>query len=557
MKETVGEAVAKRLAEWGVDTVFGLPGDGINGLMEGFRRVAGGRRASSSFTTKRPPPSWRRGYAKATGRLGRLLRDVGTRCHPSPERSLRRQARPRPGAGADGDAGDVGSGDSLPAGGPSRSPVPGSSPPTTSWSRIRSRSRPSSTSPIRNALRAADGRAPDVPERHPGGAGRRRIPTATSRPRPADRAHPEPGRVAVQPDAEQLARAAEILNAGRTVAVLVGAGALHAREEVIAVADASGGADRQDSARARRSFPTTIRSRRAGSDCSARTPSEELMEDCDTLLMVGNVVPLHEAPPLARADVRVVQIDVDPPSSACGCRSRPPSWPTPSCALAALLPLLRRRSTTAVPREGQQAMDEWRTRHGALENADATSDRPAVPHALRRRRRKPRCHLDVRFGHDRHVGGAPLDDPRRPAVLPVRQSRHDGPGLALCHRHATRLSRSAGDRLRRRRRFRHADGGVPHRGAQRVADQGRDQQQQQLWADPVGADRARLSRVRRSPSRTRRQTSRRGRWRAADSVRRSRTPPQSKVRSGTCSPTTVLASWTATSIRTSHRCRPR
>ncbi|MGZ4619251.1 MAG: thiamine pyrophosphate-binding protein [Frankiaceae bacterium] len=39
MQETVGESLAKRLVAWGVDTVFGLPGDGINGLMEGFRRT--------------------------------------------------------------------------------------------------------------------------------------------------------------------------------------------------------------------------------------------------------------------------------------------------------------------------------------------------------------------------------------------------------------------------------------------------------------------------------------------------------------------------------------
>ncbi|MGW4412831.1 thiamine pyrophosphate-binding protein [Nonomuraea sp. NPDC004702] len=38
MPEIVDESLAIRLVEWGADTVFGLPGDGINGLMEGFRR---------------------------------------------------------------------------------------------------------------------------------------------------------------------------------------------------------------------------------------------------------------------------------------------------------------------------------------------------------------------------------------------------------------------------------------------------------------------------------------------------------------------------------------
>jgi pyruvate dehydrogenase (quinone) len=69
MKETVGESVARRLSEWGVDTVFGLPGDGINGLMEGFRRLQEKVRfflvhheEAAAFMAC--------GYAKATGRIG-------------------------------------------------------------------------------------------------------------------------------------------------------------------------------------------------------------------------------------------------------------------------------------------------------------------------------------------------------------------------------------------------------------------------------------------------------------------------------------------------------
>ena len=38
MGQIASEALIERLAAWGVDTVFGLPGDGINGLMEGLRR---------------------------------------------------------------------------------------------------------------------------------------------------------------------------------------------------------------------------------------------------------------------------------------------------------------------------------------------------------------------------------------------------------------------------------------------------------------------------------------------------------------------------------------
>jgi hypothetical protein len=37
-QRTAAEALVERLRDWGVDTVLGLPGDGINGMMEGLRR---------------------------------------------------------------------------------------------------------------------------------------------------------------------------------------------------------------------------------------------------------------------------------------------------------------------------------------------------------------------------------------------------------------------------------------------------------------------------------------------------------------------------------------
>ena len=69
MKESVGESLARRLITWGVDTVFGLPGDGINGLMEGFRRC----REELEFVLvhhEEAAAFMATGYAKATGRLG-------------------------------------------------------------------------------------------------------------------------------------------------------------------------------------------------------------------------------------------------------------------------------------------------------------------------------------------------------------------------------------------------------------------------------------------------------------------------------------------------------
>ena len=38
MATIASDVLIERLADWGVDTVFGLPGDGVNGIMEGLRR---------------------------------------------------------------------------------------------------------------------------------------------------------------------------------------------------------------------------------------------------------------------------------------------------------------------------------------------------------------------------------------------------------------------------------------------------------------------------------------------------------------------------------------
>ena len=69
MAKTVGELLADRLIEWGVDTIFGLPGDGINGFFEGLRNVQDKLRfiqvrheEAAAFAAC--------GYAKFTGRLG-------------------------------------------------------------------------------------------------------------------------------------------------------------------------------------------------------------------------------------------------------------------------------------------------------------------------------------------------------------------------------------------------------------------------------------------------------------------------------------------------------
>jgi pyruvate dehydrogenase (quinone) len=68
-ERTVSDAVLEGLIEWGVDTVFGLPGDGINGFMEALRR----KRDRIRYIHVRHEETAAMaacGYAKFTGKLG-------------------------------------------------------------------------------------------------------------------------------------------------------------------------------------------------------------------------------------------------------------------------------------------------------------------------------------------------------------------------------------------------------------------------------------------------------------------------------------------------------
>src|SRR3954453_23588206 len=76
MAKTAAEILVDRLIEWGVDTIFGLPGDGINGIMEALRQ----RQERVRFIQVRHEESaafMACGYAKYTGKLGVCLATSG------------------------------------------------------------------------------------------------------------------------------------------------------------------------------------------------------------------------------------------------------------------------------------------------------------------------------------------------------------------------------------------------------------------------------------------------------------------------------------------------
>jgi pyruvate dehydrogenase (quinone) len=113
----------------------------------------------------------------------------------------------------------------------------------------------------------------------------------------------------VVPDSADLRRAAEVLNAGERVAILVGQGARGAADEVVEVADALG-AGVAKALNGRAVLPDELPFVTGSIGLLGTKPSDTMMQGCDTLLMVGSSFPYSEWLP-EEGQARGVQVDID------------------------------------------------------------------------------------------------------------------------------------------------------------------------------------------------------------------------------------------------------
>src|SRR3954465_8052500 len=113
----------------------------------------------------------------------------------------------------------------------------------------------------------------------------------------------------VVPKEEDLKRAAEVLNAGSKVAMLVGAGAMRAADEVVQVADVLG-AGIAKALLGKGVLPDDTPGVTGSIGLLGTKPSWEMMKGCDTLFMVGSSFPYSEFLP-KEGQARGVQIDLD------------------------------------------------------------------------------------------------------------------------------------------------------------------------------------------------------------------------------------------------------
>ena len=158
------------------------------------------------------------------------------------------------------------------------------------------------------------------------------------------------------PDAE-LHRAAEVLNAGKRVAMLVGAGALHATDEVIEIAEHLG-AGVAKALLGKAALPDDLPWVTGSIGLLGTKPSWDLMQNCDTLLMVGSGFPYSEFLP-QEGKARGVQIDISAGMLSLRFPMEVNLLGDSKATLRALLPLLRPNSDGGWRRSVEKNVADW------------------------------------------------------------------------------------------------------------------------------------------------------------------------------------------------------
>jgi pyruvate dehydrogenase (quinone)/pyruvate oxidase len=377
-KKIASELLVERLIEWGVDTVFGLPGDGINGIMEALRRhrdrirfVLVHHEEAAAFMAC--------AHAKSTGRIGVCLATSGpggirllNGCYDAkldhqPVLAITgMQATSVLGTGFQQEVhldrlfSDVAGYNMLVTNPASITALVDAA--------VRNALARRTVSHLTFPVDLQEATALESP--YEGGLGTAREPqTAPVYLQP-------PG----TPRPDELRQAADVLNAGEKVAMLVGQGALHARREVLDVA-ARLQSPIVKSLLGKAVVPDDDPFTTGGLGLLGTRPSEDVMEHCDTLFMVGTSFPYTSFLPDPQ-NVRCVQIDVDPVRAGNRMPTAVPLVGDARETLLALAPLLTRKEDDKFLRTAQEAMAKWRSNMRDLEDSERVPIQPQYVMAM-------------------------------------------------------------------------------------------------------------------------------------------------------------------------------
>jgi pyruvate dehydrogenase (quinone)/pyruvate oxidase len=174
----------------------------------------------------------------------------------------------------------------------------------------------------------------------------------------------------------ELEHAADILNRGKKIAILAGQGALGATEELEAIAEQLG-APIIKALLGKAAVPDDSPYTTGGIGLLGTEPSQNAIEDCDTFLMVGTSFPYIEFLPEPGA-VKCVQIDIDPQRISLRHPAEVGLVGDAKNTLQALLPLLEKHDRKFLEK-AQAAKADWQK---LLEERGTRTDSPMKPQVV-------------------------------------------------------------------------------------------------------------------------------------------------------------------------------
>lgn len=372
MAKTVADLLVDRLIGWGVDTIFGLPGDGVNGIFEALRQ----RERQIRFIQVRHEEAAAFaacGYAKYTGRLGVCLATSGpggvhllnglydAKCDGQPVLAITGHTfhdligtHYQQDVDLDKLFMDVAAYNQRVMGTAHVVNVVDEAIKTAlAWRTVAHITIPKD---IQDWTASEDTRS---------------VANVTS--------HSSDLYTAVHPvpPAASLQAAADLINGGTKVAILAGRGCLGARDELVQLSELAG-APIVKALLGKAAVPDRHPNTTGGIGLLGTAPSQDALQECDTLIIAGSSFPYMEFYPKP-GQAKTVQIDISP--TRIGLRHPADIGLVGDCGtvLRALLPLLQRKEDRAFLEKAQERMRTW---NRLMHDRGTRTDMPMKPQVV-------------------------------------------------------------------------------------------------------------------------------------------------------------------------------
>jgi pyruvate dehydrogenase (quinone) len=372
MAKTVADLLVDRLIDWGVDTIFGLPGDGVNGIFEALRQ----RQKDIRFIQVRHEEAAAFAacaYAKYTSRLGVCLATSGpggvhllnglydAKCDGQPVLAITGHTfhdligtHYQQDVDLDKLFMDVAAYSQRVMGG--AHVVNAVDEAVRTAVAYRTVAHITVPKDIQEWKASADERS---------GAN---IPKHSSDLRAIVYPTPPPA---------VLQAAADLINSGSKVVILAGRGCLHARDEVMRLAETTGGVVVKPLL-GKAVVPDASPYTTGGLGLLGTAPSQDAMQECDTLIVAGSSFPYIEFYPRP-GKAKTVQIDID--ATRIGLRHPADVGLAGDCktVLRGLLPLLTAKDDRSFLTKAQKRMADW---NQVMQERGTRQDMPLKPQVV-------------------------------------------------------------------------------------------------------------------------------------------------------------------------------